>query len=84
MKTTLFSPLRRVLLALALGGAVLPAMAAPVELLNVSYDVARELYKDINPAFVAEWKKTTGESKRDDITKAIIWIGLRIRQNGRH
>jgi sulfate transport system substrate-binding protein len=62
MKTTsLFSPLRRVLLALALGGAVLPAMAAPVELLNVSYDVARELYKDINPAFVAEWKKTTGE-----------------------
>jgi sulfate transport system substrate-binding protein len=62
MKTTsLFSPLRRVLLALALGGAVLPAIAAPVELLNVSYDVARELYKDINPAFVAEWKKTTGE-----------------------
>jgi len=62
MKTTsLLSPLRRVLLALALGGAVLPAMAAPVELLNVSYDVARELYKDINPAFVAEWKKTTGE-----------------------
>jgi sulfate transport system substrate-binding protein len=62
MKTTsLLSPLRRVLLALALGSAVLPAMAAPVELLNVSYDVARELYKDINPAFVAEWKKTTGE-----------------------
>ena len=59
--TTLLSPLRRVLLALALGSAVLPAMAAPVELLNVSYDVARELYKDINPAFVAEWKKTTGE-----------------------
>jgi sulfate transport system substrate-binding protein len=61
MKTTLFSPLRRVLLALAIGSAALPAMAAPVELLNVSYDVARELYKDINPAFVAEWKKTTGE-----------------------
>jgi sulfate transport system substrate-binding protein len=62
MKTTsLLFPLRRVLLALALGSAVLPAMAAPVELLNVSYDVARELYKDINPAFVAEWKKTTGE-----------------------
>jgi sulfate transport system substrate-binding protein len=62
MKTTsLLSPLRRVLLALALGSAVLPAMAAPAELLNVSYDVARELYKDINPAFVAEWKKTTGQ-----------------------
>lgn len=63
MKTTLVSPLRRALLALALtlGGAALPAAAAPVELLNVSYDVARELYKDINPAFVADWKKTTGE-----------------------
>jgi sulfate transport system substrate-binding protein len=56
------SSLRRALLALALGSAALPysAQAADVELLNVSYDVARELYKDINPAFVAEWKKTTG------------------------
>src|SRR3954471_8898318 len=54
---------RRTLVALAVGSAfVTPfAMAAPVELLNVSYDVARELYKDINPAFIAEWKKTTGE-----------------------
>jgi sulfate transport system substrate-binding protein len=58
------SSLRRALLALALGSAALPfaAQAANVELLNVSYDVARELYKDINPAFVAEWKKTTGEN----------------------
>jgi sulfate transport system substrate-binding protein len=58
------SSLRRALLALALGSAALPfaAQAADVELLNVSYDVARELYKDINPAFVAEWKKTTGET----------------------
>ena len=58
------SSLRRALLALALGSAVLPftAQAADVELLNVSYDVARELYKDINPAFVAEWKKTTGQN----------------------
>lgn len=58
------SSLRRALLALALGSALLPlgAQAAGVELLNVSYDVARELYKDINPAFVAEWKKTTGEN----------------------
>jgi len=58
------SSLRRALLALVLGGAVLPfaAHAADPELLNVSYDVARELYKDINPAFVAEWKKTSGET----------------------
>lgn len=57
------SKLRRGLVALALGAALpLSAHAADIELLNVSYDVARELYKDINPAFVAEWKKTTGET----------------------
>ena len=31
-------------------------------ILNVSYDVSRELYKDINPAFVADWKAKTGET----------------------
>ncbi len=29
-------------------------------LLNASYDVSRELYKDINPAFTASWKKSSG------------------------
>ncbi|MFZ6689819.1 sulfate ABC transporter substrate-binding protein [Undibacterium sp. SXout11W] len=31
-------------------------------LLNASYDVTRELFKEVNPAFVADWKKKTGES----------------------
>lgn len=54
---------RRWMLGLALAAALpLSAHAAEVELLNVSYDVARELYKDINPAFVADWKKATGET----------------------
>jgi sulfate transport system substrate-binding protein len=30
-------------------------------LLNVSYDVSRELYKDINAAFISDWKSKTGE-----------------------
>ena len=34
--------------------------ATPTTLLNVSYDVTRELYRDINPAFAASWKKQTG------------------------
>jgi sulfate transport system substrate-binding protein len=38
------------------------AAFAQTTLLNVSYDVARELYKDINPAFIAEWKDKTGET----------------------
>ncbi len=43
-------------------GLPMAANAAEVVLLNASYDVARELFKDINPAFVAEYKKTTGET----------------------
>jgi len=38
------------------------AALADQTLLNVSYDPTRELYKAINPAFVAEWKAKTGET----------------------
>ena len=38
------------------------ASASPVTLLNVSYDVTREFYKDYNAAFVAYWKNKTGET----------------------
>lgn len=47
------------------GFALLSAFAgsgwAGPTLLNVSYDVSREFYKDFNAAFAAHWKKTTGE-----------------------
>jgi sulfate transport system substrate-binding protein len=57
------NPLRRWILALAVGAALpLSASAANAELLNVSYDVARELYKDVNPAFIESWKKSSGET----------------------
>src|SRR5262245_65034533 len=46
---------------LALTGACAPATRS-VELLNVSYDPTRELYRDVNEHFVAEWKKKTGET----------------------
>ena len=51
------------LFAFALAYLFVVAVTARAEtsLLNVSYDVARELYKDINPAFVASWKASTGE-----------------------
>jgi sulfate transport system substrate-binding protein len=51
-----FLPNRRTLLALIASATTLPALAADPALLNVSYDVARELYKQINPAFVAAQK----------------------------
>ena len=53
----------RVLPLLAVSAAYLhaaatPALADNTTLLNASYDVSRELYKDINPAFTAHWQKT--------------------------
>ncbi len=57
--------IRRSLLGL-LALATLPAIAndtpATTVLLNVSYDVSRELYKQINPAFAAAWKAKTGQT----------------------
>lgn len=43
-----------------LGFGVLSAALAQTTLLNVSYDVTRELYKDINPAFAAAYKAQAG------------------------
>ena len=40
--------------------------AAQTKLLNVSYDVAREFYKDYNAAFIANYKKTTGKDIQID------------------
>lgn len=51
-----FQTTRRALLALVASAAALPAFAADPTLLNVSYDVARELYKQFNPAFIAAQK----------------------------
>lgn len=48
--------------ALALAAATPLATQAQTTLLNVSYDVARELYKDYNPVFAAYWKKKSGET----------------------
>ncbi len=57
---------RRGLAALGLGTllalAPLGSAQAQSELLNVSYDPTRELYKDINAAFAEEWKAKTGET----------------------
>jgi sulfate/thiosulfate transport system substrate-binding protein len=39
-------------------------------LLNASYDVAREFYKDYNAAFVAHYKKTTGKDVKIDQSHA--------------
>lgn len=59
---------RRTVLAVAAGTVLVSlsgiARAASQTLLNVSYDVSREFYKDYNALFAAYWKKTAG----DDLT----------------
>ncbi len=42
--------------------AAAPIASADVVLLNVSYDVTREFYRQFNPAFIAYWKGKTGET----------------------
>ena len=47
--------------ALASAPSLLWAQAAPVTLLNVSYDPTRELYVEYNAAFTKHWKAKTGQ-----------------------
>jgi len=49
----------------AAANAPASALAAPVtSLLNASYDPTRELYKNYNAVFAADWKKRTGQTVR--------------------
>ena len=45
-----------------LGGEAFAQAAKNLTLLNVSYDPTRELYKAVNLAFAADWKKRTGQT----------------------
>jgi sulfate transport system substrate-binding protein len=47
-------------IAAAVGAAHLAS--AETVLLNASYDVTREFYKEYNPAFIAHWQKSGGEA----------------------
>jgi sulfate/thiosulfate transport system substrate-binding protein len=60
--------LRAALAAVALSTSALAG--AQTTLLNVSYDVAREFYKDINVAFAANHKKSTGKDIKVDQSHA--------------
>lgn len=54
-------PLFAATLALSSTGPVQAQATGPNELLNVSYDIARELYVKINQAFTADWQAKTGQ-----------------------
>jgi sulfate transport system substrate-binding protein len=46
---------------LAGAGAPVHAQSKPVEIMNVSYDIGRELFIKINEAFIPMWKQKTGQ-----------------------
>ena len=53
---------RRTAIAAALASGLIGGRAwANTALLNVSYDPTRELYREINPAFIAAWSRKSGE-----------------------
>lgn len=56
-------PLALVVAAATFASALLaPLHAGQPALLNVSYDVTREFYRDFNEAFAKEWKSKTGQA----------------------
>jgi len=58
MTRPLFRPFLRaglIMGAFSLGFGIVAGAHAQTELLNVSYDPTRELYREINTAFIAEW-----------------------------
>lgn len=55
--------MRKILIALAASVSLVSAAQAqtPNTLLNVSYDISRELFAAINPEFAKQWKAKTGQ-----------------------
>lgn len=57
--------MNRFIIALAAGLGILATAPAQAQtqntLLNVSYDISRELYAEINVAFAKQWKAKTGQ-----------------------
>lgn len=56
------------LLAVALALGLAAPAAAQDRLLNVSYDISRELFEALNPAFAAHWQETTGRTVTIDMS----------------
>lgn len=52
------------LFALGMAMVTMVVSAQEAQLLNVSFDPTRELYKDVNASFAQQWKKQTGRDVR--------------------
>jgi sulfate transport system substrate-binding protein len=59
--TGIMKLIRIFLISFIVAGVVATSSAAPLSLLNVSYDPTHELYRDYNAAFARYWKAKTGQ-----------------------
>lgn len=59
-KIKILGTLLALLSSMGIGSSLVQAHEGPRDLLNASYDVARELYKDLNAAYVAHYEKQHG------------------------
>ena len=62
MRRTFLAGLGAVTVLALAAPAIAPAAPGAVQLLNVSYDPTRELYRDINLVFAQRWKASTGQT----------------------
>jgi sulfate transport system substrate-binding protein len=62
MEWYMFHATRQFFASVALSLFALSVLAEGNSLLNVSYDVSRDFYKDYNPVFQKHWKTVSGES----------------------
>ncbi|SFT53822.1 thiosulfate ABC transporter substrate-binding protein CysP [Pseudomonas marincola] len=61
--------LKKLLLASLISTSLLSSVSALADdkpILNASYDIARELFAEINPKFLAKWKADTGKELKID------------------
>ena len=61
-----------VLAGLAIALSAASAHAADAGLLNASYDVARDVYRDLNPAFVAQYREQIATDPANDRHLALL------------
>ncbi len=64
MLARVFLHMKKAVLIIALFFASVGASAKTIELLHVSFDPTRELFKDVNERFAAQWKEKTGDLVR--------------------
>ena len=80
MNTSIFKKTAAGFALAALLGASAAVPASAAELLNSSYDVARELFTALNKPFIEEWDKAHPDGSRMPVRPNRLWPSFRDRR----